>query len=370
MKILLLGDFSNCHATLAKGLKEAGHKVVTVACNTPYSDVVPDITIKQNTGTISRVISFLENLNRFSRVLKGFDIVAFAYPQFIPLHPQRLMPLLQILKKKNGALFYTAMNHDVSYIEYITSPSNKLYYNEWFENDHPTDWFTENQGLWNEFNNTKLIYYQNSFFEMIDGALSVLYEYHLGLEHKIGCSKLAYGGIPIDIVRFYPEPTFHNEKKIKIFLGRNKNRIKMKGTHFLEEAALKIANRFPDKVEFTLKEDLLYYEFISNLMDSDIILDQTNSFTPATTALIAMAMGKTVLSGAEPEYYRFIKEDENMPIINVKPNVDYIVDKLDFLVTNPYFLKQNSTKSREFVIKHNDYRLVAKRFLDFWTSKI
>ena len=101
-----------------------------------------------------------------------------------------------------------------------------------------------------------------------------------------------------------------------------------------------------------------------------MILDQVYSYTPATTALIAMAMGKTVVSGGEPEFYEFIGEKENHPIINATFDVNKLYDSIEKVVLDKNFLSENALKSREFVEKHNNSLIVAKRFVNLWTRKI
>ena len=109
---------------------------------------------------------------------------------------------------------------------------------------------------------------------------------------------------------------------------------------------------------------------MERLRDADIVLDQLYSYTPATNALLAMAMGKVVVSGGEPEYYDFIGEYDNRPIINAVPDDDEALFRsIEEAVLNPRSLIERGIKSREFAIKHNDADVVAKRFIDFWKSK-
>lgn len=84
-----------------------------------------------------------------------------------------------------------------------------------------------------------------------------------------------------------------------------------------------------------------------------------------------MAMGKTVVSGGEPEYYDFIGEHDNRPIINAVPDDDDALFRaIENTVLHTHALIDNGKRNREFVIKHNDAGVVAKRFTDFWTTKL
>ena len=56
------------------------------------------------------------------------------------------------------------------------------------------------------------------------------------------------------------------------------------------------------------------------MRSSHVILDQLYSYTPATNAMLAMAQGIVAVTGAEPEFYDFIDEHDNRPIINAVPD--------------------------------------------------
>ena len=110
-----------------------------------------------------------------------------------------------------------------------------------------------------------------------------------------------------------------------------------------------------------------YEEYVQKLSQSHVLLDQLYSYTPATNALLAMARGLVPVSGAEPEYYEFIGERDNRPIINVSPLVEGDIDaKLEWIVQNKHLLPDLSRRSREFVVKHNDSHVVARRHVEFY----
>ena len=72
------------------------------------------------------------------------------------------------------------------------------------------------------------------------------------------------------------------------------------------------------------------------------------------------------MSGAEPEYYDFIGETENRPIVNAIPDDEKLETQLEDIVLHPERLPEQARRSREFVVKHNRDEVVARRFLDFW----
>ncbi|MDE6238876.1 MAG: glycosyltransferase family 1 protein, partial [Muribaculaceae bacterium] len=65
-----------------------------------------------------------------------------------------------------------------------------------------------------------------------------------------------------------------------------------------------------------------------------------------------------------------IGERDNRPVINAPLTVDALVDTIEHIVLNPDRISERGKRSREFVEKHNDSVVVARRYLDFWTSII
>ena len=144
----------------------------------------------------------------------------------------------------------------------------------------------------------------------------------------------------------------------------------MKGSDLLETAAQEVVRRHPDKAELVIVENRPFNEFIELLKDSHVVLDQIYSYTPATTALMAMAYGLNVISGAEPEYYDFIGEFDNRPIVNAPIELEPLTHTLEDIALHPERIHERGLRSREFVEKHNRCETVAGWFLDFWLERL
>ena len=141
-----------------------------------------------------------------------------------------------------------------------------------------------------------------------------------------------------------------------------------KGTDRILAAAKKTVELHPDKCQLEIVEDLPYVEYLERMKNAHIVLDQLYSFTPATNALLSMAYGIPTGSGAEPEYYDFIGEYENRPIINLEPDDEQLFMTIEDFVLHPERIAEIGRRSREFVVKHNDSITVAQRFIDFWNK--
>lgn len=368
-KILLLGDYSNCHQALSTGLRALGCDVTVASDGTKWMQCDRNVDITRPDGKLGGLFHYMR-LSRLLRTrLTGFDVVAIHDPQFGDLKPKRLRPLFDLLKRNNGSVFLTAMSYDVAFLDMLAAKDSPLAYNEWFVGGEPSRLMTSSPDQWAEWHTPELVDYQNYIFDNLDGAVSVLYEYQLGMERRLGCERASYGGIPIDMARFTPVEMPDRPDKIRFFLGRHPSRKLVKGSDYLEIAARRVVERYPDKAELVIVENRPFNEFTELLRSAHVVLDQIYSYTPATTALMAMAYGLNVVSGGEPDFYDFIGEKENRPIINAPIEIEALTDVLERIVKNPEEIRVRGLRSREFVKKHNDSCIVARRFLDFWNER-
>ena len=135
------------------------------------------------------------------------------------------------------------------------------------------------------------------------------------------------------------------------------------------KAAEAIAHTYPEQVTLQKAEGIPFDEYQQMIDDSDVLLDQLYSYTPAMNALLAMSKGIVVVGGGEPENYEILGEKELRPIINVEPTYESIYQELEQLVLHPERLPELKRQSIEYVQKHHDYIKVARQYLDFWTQK-
>lgn len=138
----------------------------------------------------------------------------------------------------------------------------------------------------------------------------------------------------------------------------------------MEYAARAVVDRYPGRAELVIVENRPYDEYLSLLKSAHVVLDQLYSYTPATNALQAMAYGLNTVSGGAPEFYDFIGERELRPVIHVEPDYESVVRQLESVVLHPESIRPRGLQGREFVVKHNDYRVVARRSADFWTRRL
>ena len=369
-KILLVADYSNFHATLAKGLRKLGCDVTLVSDGGTYMQCNRDIDIsRKHNGKLGGLLYAAELLKTVKMELKGFDIVSFRDPAFLSLKPGRIKWFFNLIANSNAHCFLSYLTTDIPFLDMLEDHDSPLAYSEWFVNGTPNRLRVEDTDQWYGWHAPEMKELNDLFYSKMEGAVTGLYEYHLAAQRMFPEEKIAYGGIPIDVGSI-PFKEIDNPRKVRIFLARDYRRKLQKGSDLLEEAAKRVVERHPDKAEFIMVENVSRDEYLKTMRDCHVMLDQIYSYTPATMALEGMAAGLTVVSGAEPEFYDFIGEDKNFPIINAPIHMDEIEKELEKLVLHPNEFAERGRKGREFVRKHNDMEMVARRFLDFWNRSI
>lgn len=369
-RILLLGDYSNCQQSLSVGLRRLGCDVTVISDGTTWQNCRRDIDISRRPGRLGGLEMLLKLKYGIHKHLRGYDIVSIHDPNFAGLRPIRLRPIFDRLCAENGAVFLNAMSTDLYYLNMTEDPDGPLRYSEWFVDGRPSRHYLENEAKWISWHNPEITAYHQYVYSKLDGAVAVLYEYYEGLKYGLPDDRIAYGGIAIDTSRFTPVILPEKIDKVRLFLGRDLNRKLMKGSDLLEEAARRVCERHPDRAELVIVENRPFDEFVELLKGAHVVLDQIYSYTPATTALMAMSYGLNVISGAEPEYYDFIGEKDNHPIINAPIDPDGLTAVIEDVVMHPEAIADRGRRSREFVEKHNSCEVVAHRYLDFWLSRL
>lgn len=369
LKVLLVGDASNCHNALAGGLRKLGHEVVVASDGTEWMDTDRDIDLSRRWDNKLGGLELWLRIKRMLSRMTGFDVVSIATQGFVRLRPERQWRIYDFLRKNNRGIFYTALATDSNYVRFALDPECPLRYTEYKYGGKSTPYLWQEPQLADNWLSEEMAGFCNHIYDTIDGAVSILYEYDVALRSRLAADKIAYGGIPIDVDSLECAELPDNISKVRFFIGRHRRRVLEKGGELLEAAAKAVVERYPDRAELVIVENRPYSEYLELLKSAHVLLDQLYSYTPATNALLAMAYGRCVVSGAEPEYYDFIGEEDCRPIINGLPEYDTLVSTLERLVLNPDEIVRRGKMGRAFVEKHNSDMVVAQRFLNFWQKR-
>lgn len=372
MRILLLGDASNYHRALSRGLAGLGHDVTLASDGGGWLRTGRDIDISRPArGKIGGALLWVRLRSLLASDLKGFDIVQFASPGFASLRPSRLRDILLRLKKANGPLFLTALGADSLYVRALTGGNPPLRYSEFNLGTGLTPWARIPDARVESWLAPELTDYTEFFYDNLSGVVSALYEYQKVVETVRPEMPSAYGGIPIALDEL-PAPQQRPEgAPLKIYLCAQKGREIHKGADILFREVRALAARHPGEFELLMPPNMPYDHFLRFLGGVDVLVDQLYSYTPATSALLGMALGAVPVSGAEPEFARFIGEPVPLPIINPDPfDPSAFTGEILRLARDRSLLADYRLRARRFVETHNSAPTVARRFEQLWKKAI
>ncbi|WP_188621968.1 glycosyltransferase family protein [Flavobacterium suaedae] len=379
MKILLIGEYSRLHNSLKEGLIKLGHQVTVVGSGDDFKKYNVDYTIypKLTKNTLlgklaKKVIYKLTKLNiekteqglRFNSLLpnlKGFDHIQLINSDALETHPNFQIKLYKKLLKQNKQMSLLVCGDETPIVEY--NLKGELKYSVLSP-------YMEDKSLKNIFLYS-LKYLNNNYkklFEWVKEHSKVLIT--SDLDYEIPMKEMEYKTTfipnPINTDKIsYIHPEINN--KIIIFLGINRLSYLKKGIHFFEQALKVIEEKYKDKVEIIITENIPYAEYIKLYDRAHILLDQVYGYDQGYNALEAMAKGKVVFTGAETEFIKHYQLEESVAI-NAIPNVNDIVKELSVLIENPEKIVEISKRTKNFIEKEHNYIKIAEKYIDAWTT--
>lgn len=361
MKILLLGEYSGLHLTLAEALKVLGHQVVLASDGDGFKNYYRDIDLyRRSSGLFDTGRSFVHVISNLS-AFRGYDVVQLINPCFTTQNVNVNIQLFRYLKSHNKKVFLGAFGDDYFWLKACLD--KEFRYSEFNIGDKEND-LAYNRKVKHMWLHTKRKVANIEMAETCDGIIACLYEYFAAYAQDYA-DKLAYIPLPVNTqsIRY---SRMDIQDKVNFFIGINKARSEFKGTDLLYKALVRLEQVYPNEVRILKAESVVYSQYLSLINDAHVVLDQIYSYSPAVNGLLTMALGKVLVSGAEPEMYELLGETVNHPIINIYPSEENIYKNLEALILDKINLPDRGTASRIFVEKHHDYLQVAEKYLNFW----
>lgn len=366
MRVLLLGEYSNVHWTLAEGLRSLGHDVVVASDGDSWKGYRRDVDLSRRSPSASAALAYVWRLLRAFPRFQGFDVVQLINPVFLSLKAERIYPFFHFLRRRNRSVFLGAYGMDHYWVR-AGMDCRTFRYSDF--NLGPALRRNEDNAIWErDWLRGPKGRLNRRVARACDGIAAGLYEYYAAYRPDFA-AKLRFIPFPIrtDRARFIERG---HGPKLRFFIGIQRGRSVYKGTDVMLRALQRTVERYPDACEMVSVESVPFDEYVRLLDGSDVLLDQLYSYTPAMNALEAMAHGMVVVGGGEPENYELLGEQTLRPIVNVRPDEDDVCRRLAWLVEHRDEVPRLSRESRLYVERHHDYRLVARAYLDFWRSRI
>ena len=378
MKILLLGEYSNVHWTLACALRRLGHEVTVVSNGDEWKGYPSDISLIRRPGRWGRLVYLLRVLLLLPK-LRSYDVVQLINPvHFIDLKAERGVRIYDYLRRHSKRVFLGAFGYDYYYV-YDSVVRRTLRYCDFYTPTREVhhEWNTANEHDWlHTYKKDASIHVA----ETCDGIISGLYEYDVAYRPYFP-DKTTFIPMPIDVVDETKTKTSHPDgdsslftlhsslqDKLRFFIGINRSRTMLKGTEIMCRALERIVEKYPERAVMVKAESVPFAQYKEMMLSSDVLLDQLYSYTPAMNALQAMSQGLIVVSGGEEENYEILGETELRPIINVQPDEEDVYRQLEWLVLHPERIAQLKRDSIEYIRRHHDSLKVAQRYLEAWSK--
>lgn len=376
MKILLLGEYSNVHWTLAEGLRELGHTVTVISDGDGWKNYKRDVDLTRHSlgkaDTMRYYADILLNLPK----MRGFDIVQIINPIFFNLKANKMMPFYRYLRRHNKKVVMGAFGMDHYWVKTCMdcrtfrysdfNIGDKLRSDEPCNRQFVKDWLDGEKTALNI-----------DIAKDCDAIVAGLYEYYR-CYHPYYSDKATFIPFPIKLPNDMNSEN-HNEvksactegedsRKVSFFVGIQRGRSEYKGTDIMLRALQRVHEKYPDRCELNIAESVPFEQYQRMIESSDVLIDQLYSYTPAMNALLAMSKGIVAVTGGETENYEILGETELRPIVNVLPSEEDCYDKFEHLVLHPEELPRMKAESVEYVRRHHEYVKVARQYSDLYSA--
>ncbi|MBA87545.1 MAG: glycosyltransferase [Euryarchaeota archaeon] len=354
MRILLFGDFSGIHKNLQEGLQELGYQSTLVSSGDGYKNLPSDISFSYDASKVFGHIYGRLKPFVFLPIFKGYDIVQLISPYYLRYKYFPASFYYYLLRKFNKKFFTAAAGMDPYFWRYGRLKMKYGPFDDFLKYDLNQK-FCKFQ-LPDEFIfNEKIVSFSN-------GIIADCYEY--GLSYEGHPNYKGYIPLPVNISKIKYQDNVPG-KKLKIFHGLT--RYGYKGTRHVEKAFEILSAKYPNQLDLKIDGRMPQNEYLKLVRDSNIVIDQTNSYGLGINGVSALAMGKIVLGGSEPEDLKAIGV-ENSPVINIIPNHKSIVNAIESLLIRKKEIQRIGYESRKYTEKVHSHLIVAKKYLSIWNS--
>jgi hypothetical protein len=352
LKVLLLGEYSGLHNCLKDGLKHRNVDAEVASDGDGFKQFPTDLNFVSPFSATSLAGRFYKNLKPFSMLSKfrDYDLVQF-------INPMILSPRFGV----NSAFVNRVL--DNSRKSYLLAAGDDYYYHSIVHSlryNPVDDCLLIDQAGETPWKRPDMKATNEKLAARVTRIIPTAYEYWLGYANNPKCNTVI--PMPININKYkYKTNTVNN----KLVFCHGVYRAGFKGSRFIKAAFELMRPRYGHCAEFIIRERVPIGEYVGLVERANVIVDQVLSYSYAMNALISMAMGKVVMSGAEEEILPFY-ECGPCPVINIQPDVLQICEKIEWLIANHQRIPELGETSRRYVEANHSHLLIADKFLNAW----
>lgn len=352
MKVLLLGAYSGFYKNLKEGLRQLGVQVTHAASGDGFKRIPVDLSFDLvKDQRVNRYLSRVVPITVIKK-LQDYDVVQlvnpFAFHSFYSLDRWFYNRLI----KQNKKVFVSAAGDDAYFWRVGRSVLKYGPFDDFLRYDKKTTSYY--------MSTDQAFEYNRWLVAQSHGVIPVMYEYERSYE---SCDKrLRTIPLPINLKNIaYRENSVHG----KLVVLHGLNRYGFKGTRHVEQAFEILSRRYPNDLELIIKGNLPLDQYLKLMQRVNVVVDQMYSYSLGMNGLYALAMGKVVLGGAEPEGLRSLGITST-PVINVAPSANELISVIERLLDCRSQLPGIGRSGRGLVAQVHDHVRIAERYLETW----
>ena len=112
MRILLLGEYSNVHWTLAEGLRALGHEVCVVSHGAYWKDHRRAVSlVRRSYGRWDSLVYMAQVWKALQR-MRDYDVVQIINPMFLEMKSEPIRPIHEYLRRHTMRMFMEEKEKD------------------------------------------------------------------------------------------------------------------------------------------------------------------------------------------------------------------------------------------------------------------
>lgn len=366
MKVLLLGDYSMVHRNLKAGLEKLGHEVTLASNGDGWKKLsgadIPLFPKIKTDWEWSRLSKFAWRqqcriaMNYVKRTVKpdSYDVIQAISGRIF--HLDNNGELFSCIVAENPNLFCTLAGEDPFVLQ------------AWKNGAFRKSPFDDNPELVSRFEDDtdkkKMLNEGYRRALRFSKGLIPIDPYENEIPYQAFPNLRSCITYPLDCESIRYEDNRIRNGKLVIYHGINRETDK--GSAYICEAMRKLQEKYPNDVECIVTKRIPYDEYVAILQKCNVFVDQCKSYFYGMSGAIAMAQGKIVFSGREPEAVK-ITSAEECPVFSIMPETKQILSKFEELLDRKAEIRSLGLQGRKYVEKYHDSEKIAGMYLSEWS---
>lgn len=343
MKILMIGSYSSLFENYYFAAKN-DYNIVLAGNGDGWKSIsTSQLYFPGGKNKLSRLFSLIFFLFFKIRDYTGFDLVLIQSPFVfggIRFYFNFNLFIINFIRKNNKSISMLVAGTD--YIVYMSRFDME---NNPFDRSIDIDF----KGL-NPYISRLFVKNNLDVIKLLDRIFFSSPAFGLGYKFFDKCFQTAIP-FPAFLSRMDDNPKLLNPNEIIIYHGINRRGFKgsdiiLKALDLLKETSFK-------NYKIIVTERIPLASFIENLKSSDIYIDQCFADDVGMSAILALGLGKVVLTSLS-SYCEKEKDCSSSPIIRIQPNEEMILLEIVKLLSSPNELLNRSTNAVRYVENYHD----------------